>query len=81
MSKIVMCFFPLKATPEIRQLAQPALYRKVKVRDTLELGVEASCNPGPLDYCWFHNQQPLPETNSSHLVLRNITTTQEGRGH
>lgn len=68
---------PHIATPIITQPAKEQ-HKKLKVGETLHLSVEAKCSPGALDYCWFHEQQPLVQPNSGELTLTNITTGHRG---
>ena len=68
------------ATPKITRLAEDDQQKTLKVGETLKLSVEASCDPGPLNYAWFHNQRPLPTTNSPLLTIHNVTTGHAGNG-
>lgn len=66
------------ATPEVTPLPEADRHKRVKVGENLELSVEARCDPGPLDYVWFHNRKPLPGVNSPRLTLRSVGTGHAG---
>lgn len=74
------CIFPVIATPEIVKEPGPGSgqLKILKVGDTLYLGVEARCSPGPLVYRWFCNRVPLLEAKTPNLIIRNVTIAHKG---
>ena len=51
---------------------------RLKVGQTLNLGVESSCHPGSPVYCWFHDRRPILNAQTSNLIIYNITTGHMG---